>query len=71
MINIRAEMPNEANRVSLFAIIKFKNKLVPSLSIDLIFDGNSEIGAHVRSILCYLICSRHLIRSRAVTNRNF
>ena len=30
-----------------------------------IVDGNSDIGAHVRSKLCYLICSRHLVRSRA------
>ena len=29
-----------------------------------IFDGNSEIGAHARSNLCYLICLSHLIRSR-------
>ena len=36
-----------------------------------ILDGNSEIGAHVRSNLCYLICLRRLIRSRAVTNRLF
>ena len=27
----------------------------------LIFDGSSEIGAHVRSDLGYMICSRHLI----------
>ena len=25
----------------------------------LVLDGNSEIGAHVRSYLCYLICIRH------------
>ena len=31
-------------------------------------DGNSEIGVYVRSNLCYLICLRHLIISRAVTN---
>ena len=36
-----------------------------------ILDGNSEIGAHVRSNLCYFICLRHLIRSRAVTYRIF
>ena len=36
-----------------------------------ILDGNSRIGAHVRSNLCYLICLRYLIRSRAVTNRIF
>ena len=32
-------------------------------------DGNSVIGAQVRSNLFYLICLRHLIRMRAVTNR--
>ena len=36
-----------------------------------LLDGNSEIGEHVRSILCYLNCIRHLIRSRAVKNRVF
>ena len=34
----------------------------------LILDGNSEIGAQVRSHLCYLI---RLMRSREVTNREF
>ena len=34
-------------------------------------DANSEIGAHVRSKLCYLFCLRHLITPRAVTNRFF
>ena len=33
----------------------------------LILNGNS----HVRSNLCYFICSSHLIRSRAVTHRIF
>ena len=37
----------------------------------LILEGHSEIGAHVRSNPCYLICSRQLIRSIAVTNRIF
>ena len=37
----------------------------------LILDGNSEIGAHVRSNLCYLSCLKHLIRSRIDTNRIF
>ena len=36
-----------------------------------IYDGNSEIGAQVRSNLCYLIYLRHLMRSRGVTNRFF
>ena len=37
----------------------------------LILDDKSEIGAHVRSNLCYLICGRHLLSSSAVTTRNF
>ena len=32
---------------------------------------NSEIGAHVRMYLCYLICLRHLEGSIAVTYRKF
>ena len=36
-----------------------------------ILDGNSAIGAHIRSNLCSLIGLRHLIRSRAVTNPTF
>ena len=32
----------------------------------IVLDGNSEIGEHVN--LCYLICLRHLIISRAVKN---
>ena len=38
-------------------------------SMVLILDGNFELAAHVRSNLCYLICLRHLIRSKAVKNR--
>ena len=37
----------------------------------IILDGNSEIGAHVRSNFCYLTPLRHLIRSIAVTNLIF
>ena len=36
-----------------------------------ILDGDSEIGAQVRSNIFYLICLRHLIRPRAVSNRMF
>ena len=32
-------------------------------------DGNSEVGAHTWRNLYYSICLRHLIRSRAFTNR--
>ena len=31
-----------------------------------ILDGKTEIGAHVRRYLCFLICYMHLIRSRAI-----
>ena len=37
----------------------------------LILDVNSEMGAHVRSNSCYLICLRHLIRLREVTKLFF
>ena len=37
----------------------------------LISDGSSEPGMHVRSNLCYLICLRHLIKLRTITNRIF
>ena len=41
----------------------------PILIIGLSRDGNSKIDAHVRRNLCYLICLRHSIKSKAVTNR--
>ena len=34
-------------------------------------DGHLEIGAHVRSNLCYVACLSHLIRSQAVPNPFF
>ena len=37
----------------------------------LILDGNSEIDAQVKCELYYLICSSHLIRSRAAINMLF
>ena len=44
-------------------------KFVENFVMVLILNFNSVIGAHVRSTICYLICLRHLIRSRTVTNR--
>ena len=35
----------------------------------LILDDNS--GVHVRSNICYLICLRHLVRSKRIKNRMF
>ena len=37
----------------------------------LILDGTTEIGAHKTGNLCHMICLRHLIRWRVVTNRIF
>ena len=37
----------------------------------IVFDGYSEIGAHGKGNLGFLICLRNLIRSIAVTNRIF
>ena len=42
-----------------------------TLPMELIFDGNSEIGVHVRNNLGYLICLRPLLESRAVGNTIF
>ena len=36
-----------------------------------VLDGSSEIGADVGAHLCYLIFTKHLIRSRAVRKLNF
>ena len=46
-------------------------KFVENFVMVLILNFNSVIGAHVRSNLYHFICLRHLIRSRAVTNRIF
>ena len=53
----------------MWALIRqFKKDHEPMV---LILDGISEMGAHVRSNLCYFICLRHEIRSRAVTNLSY
>ena len=44
---------------------------VESCIKECILDGNSEMGAHVRINICYLICARRLIRLRAITNMIF
>ena len=41
------------------------------ISMVLLLDGYSEIGAHVKSIYCFMISFWQLIRSRAVTNRTY
>ena len=50
--------------------LKIRAKMNDCIMV-ILLDCNSEISSHVRSHLCYLICLRHLIRSRAVTNRIF
>ena len=39
--------------------------------MELKIDSNQEISAYAWSNLCYLTCLRHLIGSRAGTNRTF
>ena len=51
----------------MYKILKFHDFLLSMLKIY----GSSKISAHVKSNLCYLICLRHLVRSRALTNRIF
>ena len=41
-------------------------KHLEGATMALILDDNSEIGAHVARHLGYLICLRHLFRSKAV-----
>ena len=48
-------------------IVDFFYKLLNVIKLDV----NLIIGAQGRINICYLICLRHLIRSRAVTNRIF
>jgi len=57
------------NKNTLFFIYTKRPIHCDQFSLDvynmvLILDGNSEMGAHVRSNLCYLISFRHLIRLR-------
>ena len=58
--------------VTKFPMIRVKDmKPETAMTIALILDGSSELGVHVRSNLCWLICLKHLIRSRAVTDRTY
>ena len=71
LLPVHTVRPRSSN---LFYIVSYFLKWVTTSwtygSMVLILDGNLEIGApHVRSNICYLICLRHLIGSRAVTNR--
>ena len=51
--------------------MRARRKMYLDCDLVLISDGNPKISAHVRSNIFYLILSRHLIRSRVVTNRTF
>ena len=57
--------------LSIFACIMVVWKQRGRDTMALITEGNSETGAHLKSNLCYLICLRHLIKLRLVTNRIF
>ena len=80
-------LPTEENPDIKFQYLNILSKLTPSAHeknhelqraklfsiwyMVLILDGNSVIDAHVRSNRFYLICLRHFISSRTVTNRFF
>ena len=49
----------------------YNHKWIKIWAMVLILEGDSEIGAHVKSNLCYLICLRYSIRSRAVYRITF
>ena len=54
-----------------FHLILFLECCLLQCTMVLRLDGNSELDAHVRSKFWYLICLRHSIRTKAVTNRIF
>ena len=62
-------LPSSGTRMNYWNIGKMTSETRRRVnSMVLMFDGNSELGAHVRSTNCCLICLRHLIRTRTVTN---
>ena len=72
---IRATRERRSTRLRLECLYSLSTHLV-SLQFKispwyLYYHSNLEIGAHVESNPCYLICLRHLIWSRAVSNRIF
>ena len=70
IVQFSACKSNVQNELNVIHLIFFTVLLIIK-TVVLILDGNSENGAHVRNNLCYLICLRYLIRSRAVTNLVF
>ena len=61
-------LPSSGTRMNYWNIGKMTSETRRRVnSMVLMFDGNSELGAHVRSTNCCLICLRHLIRSRTDT----
>ena len=50
-------------------IIRYFSVFITFSFMVLMLDGYSKKDAAIMNSLCYLICSRHLIRSRAITNR--
>ena len=52
----------EQEMISCNTCLIFDILILSPQQIILILDGSSEIGAQVRSTLCYLICLKQLIR---------
>ena len=73
-ITIRSPEMKIASEKNFCYLQKVNQFLVPRQTYRMnpwILDGNSKIVAQVRINLCYLICLRRLIKSRAVTNISF
>ena len=68
MVLIKPKNHSEVRMLEVGICVVLEKNLYSML---LILGGNSEIGAQLRSNLCYLICLRHLIRSREVTDLIF
>ena len=68
IINLWIYDPNRWLALFFFIWSRFLKCYVSSMVLILWW---KEISAHVRSNIFYLICLRHLIRSRAVANRIF
>ena len=72
LIKKRAILNEETLKVKrILCILSFLLVLSRPGAMVLILDGDSEIAAHVRSNLCYVICLGHLIKSKAYPGNEY
>ena len=69
--NIRIRIRNTSNHDNDSLIMGHQTTELEFNFMIIVLGGKSNIGAHVWSNIYYLACFRHLISSRAVTNRIF